>query len=164
MAPVKRYSLPAVLLTGCDICIKIAPLNTFRMRSPKMDDPAFRERRIVPKWPGSQTSALNVLFDFRNMVSLPHTVLTVAGIEGKEPQDLIDELGLGENPLLRFEEAYPEAECENLVALQDPDDVAALNAVVDDINAVIRARAATRQVLEAFIARVNAVYAKYPQE
>lgn len=134
------------------------------MRSPKMDDPAFREKRIVPRWPRFQTSALNVLFDFRNVVSFPHNVLAVAGIQKKEPQDLIDELGLGEKPLLRFEEAYPEAECENLVALQDPDDVAALNAVVNDINAVIRARAATREVLEAFIARVDEVYAKYPRE
>lgn len=83
---------------------------------------------------------------------------------GKEPQDLIDELELGENPLLRFEDAYPEAECENLVALQDPDDVAALNAVVHGINSIVAQRRATREALEALLAQVNAVYAKYPRE
>ncbi len=134
------------------------------MRSPKMDDPEFREKLPVPKWPRLPRSALDLLFDFKNVVNAPAMILASVGYLGDTPQAVADALGEEACRLTKFQDRYTSAECGVLVERQDPNDIEALNKVVDHFNELVAARQVTRETLEPLIAQVTAVYEKYPKD
>lgn len=132
------------------------------MRSPKMDDVKFNETVFTPRWPKLSISALGVLYDFKNTIDTLRDILAYVGVLGDSPQAVADRLGSQNCTLTRFRDKYPNLECGDLADRQDPEDIAALDAVVDAFNELVAARAVTREALEPLIAQVNAVYAKYP--
>lgn len=131
------------------------------MRSPKLDDPRFNERITVPRHPSLPLSARGMLFDFRNKFYFPLSqILELSKLEHDLPS-LLRDLGLPVGRFRKFAETYPESDYLDLAQRQDPEDIAELDAVVDELNAITDFQEFTHDKVRALLDRVDRVYDKY---
>src|SRR3989338_7427591 len=105
-------------------------------RSPRLDDPEFTRKIPVPGLSIMQVSARDIVAgDYPNeyFCSLT-TVLQMAEMERAPVATLLAQFGMGKTPYRSFAEVYPPETHLHLASLQDPEDIAELDAVAASLN------------------------------
>lgn len=132
-------------------------------RSPRLGDPEFTRKISVPGLSSMQISARDIISgDYSNEYFNSLTaVLQMAELEGVPVATLLARFGMGRTPYRRFAEVYPPETHLHLAELQDPEDVAVLDAVAEELNELFAERKATNSLVEELLGRAGAVFDKY---
>lgn len=132
-------------------------------RSPRLDDPEFTRKIPVPGLSSMQVSARDIIAgDYANeyFCSLT-TVLQMAELGRSPVATLLAQFGMGRTPYRRFAEVYPPETHLHLASLQDPEDIAELDAVAASLNELFAERRVTNAAVKELLNRAGAVFDKY---
>lgn len=132
-------------------------------RSPRLDDPEFTRKIPVPGLSSMQVSARDLIAgDYSNLYfnSLTSVLRMVEDEEGQFA-DVVDDFGIGRTPYRKFVEVYPPETHLHLAELQDPEDVAVLDAVAEELNELFAERKVTNVAVKELLGRAAAVFDKY---
>ena len=133
------------------------------MRSPRLDDPEFTRRIRVPGLSSMKISARDIMVgDYSNeYFNSLMGVLQFAEGSGAPFADMVAQFGLGRTPYRRFAELYPAETYLHLASLQDPEDIAELDAVALGLNELFAERKMTNTAVKELLGRAKVVFDKY---
>lgn len=132
-------------------------------RSPRLDDPEFTRKISIPGLSHMQVSARDIMVgDYPNEFFCSLTSVLQMAELGRAPVDtLLARFGMGNRPYRRFVEVYPPETHLHLASLQDPADLAVLDAVAKELNELFAERRVTNAAVKELLGRAGAVFDKY---
>ncbi len=126
--------------------------------SKRFKDPAFLKQRPLPH--GRTLSAAGTISDFGNEFFQLSYVGQVMESTGKGVAEVVESFIPGKH-LRTFEERFPEEEYPGMLALQDPEDVATLNALAAEANLALAEQEVDPAKLQSVYDRAWVIFLKY---
>lgn len=126
--------------------------------SKRLNDAAFLKERLLPD--GRMVSAASIISDFGNEFFQLSYVGQVMEATGKGLEEVLESFIPGKH-IQTFEERFPEEEYPGMLALQDPADIATLNALADEANLTLAEEEVDPAKLQSVYDRAWAIFLKY---